>query len=160
MKRALPSETAAGVWLDQNKAYIIRLDGNHEPEMKKIKSEVESRVRIPGEGKVFARFGNAFLDDQEKKQRRQQQQRRRYFDSILKELAGVNYLFLFGPGKAKEELKKRMEKKPACAATIVAEETTDRLTKNQMIALTKKFFESDGFYELKKKLRKKKNITD
>lgn len=150
MKKVDQSYAMAGVWLDQNKAYLIFLDGKNEPELKRINSEVESRVRIPGEGKVFARFGNAFLDDQEKKQRRQQLQRRRYFDTLLKELGKTDFIFLFGPGKGKEELYNRMVKKPAFRGKVVYIETTDRLTKNQMLEKTQKFFSSKFFQKLKK----------
>ena len=68
MKKIKAPEKKAGIWIDQETAYIIRVSGETEPMLERIKSDVESRIRIRGEGKVSARFGNAFIDDQEKKQ--------------------------------------------------------------------------------------------
>jgi len=159
MKKIKPPEKKTGIWLDQETAYIIRVSGETEPMLERIKSDVESRIRIRGEGKVSARFGNAFIDDQEKKQRRQRHQRQRYFDIIIHELADIDYIYLFGPGKGKEELNNAIEKAHAFKGQVIAMETTDRLTKNQMIAKVIEFFNSDEFRDLKRKLRKELKLA-
>ncbi len=152
MKKIKSPEKKAGIWLDQETAYIIRVSGETEPILEKIKSDVESRIRIRGEGKVSARFGNAFINDQEKKQRRQRQQRQRYFKEIIQQLADIDYIYLFGPGKGKEELNNAIEKAHAFKGKVVAVETADRLTKNQMLAKATDFFSDDTLKNLKRKL--------
>jgi len=94
MKKVKPPEKKAGVWLDQETAFIVHLIGDAEPVVERLKSGVESRIRIPGEVKVSARFGQSFLDDKEKKQHRQRNQREKFFKSIIKMIHDVDYIYL------------------------------------------------------------------
>ncbi len=66
MKKLRPPVRKAGIWLDQENAYVVQMTDGEEPVVKRIKSGVESRIRIKGEGRVSARFGHTFIDDQEK----------------------------------------------------------------------------------------------
>lgn len=150
MKKKIIPEKKAGIWIDQQDAFIIRPVENNTPTIQHIRSEVESRVRIKGEGKVSARFGNAFIDDQEKKQRRQRHERKRYFDEIIDLVQNDDFIFLFGPGKGKEELNNAFEKERS--KKVIAIETTDRLTKNQMLEKTLNYFNSSDFRLAKKKM--------
>jgi len=117
-------------------------------------------VRIKGEEKVFARFGNAFINDQEKKQRRQRNERKRYFDEIISRVRDDDYIFLFGPGKGKEELKNAFEKEHGMRAKVLAFETTDRLTRNQLLEKTKKYFDSDEFRDALSNLHRKLKVVE
>ena len=152
MKKKYLPEKKTGIWIDQEEAYLIRLEEDKTSVIQHIKSEVESRIRFRGEGKVSARFGNAFFDDQEKKQRRQRHERKRYFDQIIEMVRDDNYIFLFGPGRAKEELNNAFEKEHSIKAKIILTEPSDRLTQNQMIEKTLDYFNSEGFQLSKKKM--------
>jgi hypothetical protein len=154
MKKIKPPEKKAGIWLDQENAYIIWFKGETETVFEKIKSDVESRIRNAGEGKVSARFGNAFIDDQEKKQKRQRNQRRHYFNEIIELVHDADYLFLFGPSRAKEELKNAIEEKKDFKGKIVALENADKITKNQMQEKVLDYFNGEEFKIFKKAQRK------
>jgi len=154
MKKIKSLEKKAGIWLDQENAYIIWFKGEKETLFEQIKSNVESRIRNAGEGKVSARFGNAFIDDQEKKQKRQRNQRHHYFNEIIELIHEVDYLFLFGPGKAKEELKNAIEEKKDFKGKIVAFENADKITKNQMQEKVLDYFNSDALTAFKKVQKK------
>lgn len=93
MKKLRPPEIKAGIWLDQENAFVILLAGKEEPVIKSLKSDIELRTRIKGEGKVFARFGNTFINDQEKKQNRQRNQREKFFRRITGTIAEADYIF-------------------------------------------------------------------
>ena len=155
MKKIKP-EKKAGIWLDQEKAYIISLTENSYPSIKKIRSAVESRIRVPGEDKVFTRFGHTIVDDQVKKQRRQRHQRHRYFTEIIKLIQDVNYIYLFGPSDARYELNNEIEKNHILKGRIVAIKSADRMTQEQMIHATLNFFDSEEYRNFKKNLRKQK----
>ena len=156
MKKIKLPEKKTGVWLDQETAYLIRLTEGDVPTMEKLVSDVEGHVRIPGEGKVFARFGNAFLDDQEKKQRRQRAERKHFFQEIADKVAGDDFLYVFGPGRAKFGLQNQLEKEARAKPVLVALETADRLTRNQMMEQVLRFYEEKHFAAEKKRLRKEK----
>ena len=158
MKRKYLPDKKAGIWLDQEKAYIIRIEGEGEPVLQKLKSDVEIRVRFPGEGKVFARFGNAFLDDQEKKQKRQRQQRHEFFKEIADLIHDADYIYLFGPSIAKEGLNNFIEEDHTIKGKVVAIENADRLTQNQMKVKVESFFKDEVFRNFKKRMRKEKAL--
>ena len=163
-KQKLPLRKA-GIWLDQENAYIVQFTEGEEPVVKRIKSDVESRVRIQGETKAFARFGHSFLSDQEKKQRRQRNQREKFFKELIGEIREDDFLYLFGPGKAKEGLNNAIEKDPDFRGKVVEIGPADKMTRKQIAAKTIDFFGSELFTDFKKRLRylKKKegsNITE
>lgn len=129
-----------GIWLNQEKAYMVTMKNDNPPEIQLLKSGVDSIIRFPGERKMYTRFGNAIIDDQEKKQRRQYEQRKRYFREIIKKVQKHHAVLLFGPGKAKDELFKEMAKTPGLKKKVLAVETSDRMTRNQLKAYVKKMF--------------------
>jgi hypothetical protein len=133
MKRIIKPEIKIGIWVDQQKAFIVRIEGDVEPVIEKIKSDVESRLRLAGEGKVFARFGHTFIDDQEKKQKRQRNQRHRFFREIISHIQDSDYIYLFGPGKANKELNNEIEKTSILKGKVVAIDTADKLSQKQML---------------------------
>jgi len=152
MKKKYLPEKKTSIWVDQEDAFLVRLEDKKEPVIQHIRSDVKSRVRIKGEGKVSARFGDAFIDDQEKRQRRQQHERKRYFDEIIAMVRNDDYIFLFGPGKGKEELNNAFEKEHGIKAKVISIQTTDRLTENQMVEKTLGYFNSDEFKSVRRKM--------
>ena len=156
MKKIKLPEKKAGIWLDQEKAYIITITGDSYPIIEKIRSGVESRIRIAGEDKAFSRFGHTIIDNQVKKQRRQVHQRHRYFIEIINVIQDVNYLYLFGPSDARHELNNEIEKHQLLKGRTVAIKSADRMTQGQMVHATLNFFDSEEFKSLKKNLKKQK----
>jgi hypothetical protein len=159
MKKNKPPERKAGIWLDQETAFIIHITGEEEPVIKRLKSGVESRVRYPGEVKVMARFGQAYLDDQEKKQRRQRNQREKFFKELIGLIHEDDYIYIFGPGKAKEGLNNAIEKDHSIKGKVVAIEAADKLTRNQMLQKVVTYFNDEAFRSFKKSLRKLKALN-
>lgn len=153
MKKVRPPEVKAGIWLDQENAFITLIIGKEEPRLIKIKSEVESRVRIRGEGKVFARFGNAFISDEEKKQHRQQNQRKKYFKQIINPIIAADYVYLFGPGRAKSGLQNAIEKIKGFKGKISAVLPADKMVAREAEAVTTDYFNSVAFKSFKMQLR-------
>jgi len=154
MKKIRSPEKKVGIWIDQEKALIVRIEGEGPPVLEKMKSEVESRIRIPGEGKVSARFGQSFIDDKEKKQHRQHNQREKFFKEIIKEIKNADYLYLIGPGPAKDGLYNALENDQTARIKVILTEPTDRLTQQQLIVKIESFFTGKLFIMLKKKLKK------
>ncbi len=152
MKKNRAPARNAGIWLDQEDAYIIQVTEGEEPVIKRIRSGVESRIRYKGESKDFARFGQAYLSDQEKKQRRQRNQKEQFFKDLIGEIRKDDYLYLFGPGKTKEGLNNAIEKEPDFKGKVVEIVPADRMTQNQLVAKTIGFFNGETFRAFKKRL--------
>lgn len=156
MKKIKPPEKKAGIWLDQETAYIVHIIGEEEPIIESLKSGVESRIRYPGEGKVSARFGQSFIDDQEKKQHRQRNQREKFFKQIISHIHDEDYFYLFGPGKAKEGLNNAIEKDGSIRGKVAEIETTGMMTGKQALAKAESYFHEEPFRLYKKNLKKLK----
>jgi hypothetical protein len=153
MKKTKLPEHKAGIWLDQETAYIVHLSGELIDKVEGLISDVESRVRMAGEGKVYARFGHAFLDNQEKTQHRQTNQRGKFFKAIIHRLQGVGTLYIFGPGQARSGLHRMLEKDPVLAGHTAECVPADRMNKRQAVAATLAYFKSDAYKQYKKDRR-------
>ena len=140
--KKIRSEKKIGIWLDQEKAYVITLNSSGEPSIEKFVSDVESRVRYAGEKKPFTQFGTTYSNDERRKQRRQKHERDRYFETLINAVYDADYIYLFGPGQAKEELRNTIEKDVSIRAKLIGVETAGRLTQNQMIEEVKKYYSS------------------
>ena len=133
-------EKNVGIWLDNEKAYIITLVNNNE-RVEKIESNVESRVRYNGEKKAYSRLGGMFINPQKKKTKRKKHQLKDYFDNILQKTRDANEIYIFGPADAKTNLRKTFQKEKNLKEKVKKVESSDKLTQNQMVARVKKVFE-------------------
>ena len=132
-------EKNVGIWLDNEKAYIITLvDGNENVE--KIESNVETRVRIEGETKSYSRLGGMFINPQKKKTKRKNHQLKDYFNLIIRKAKDANGIYIFGPADAKTSLKKVVQQERNLTRKLRRVDSSDRLTENQMIARVKEVF--------------------
>jgi len=156
MKKNKPPEKKVGVWIDQGNAFLVFIITDAAPLVKRIKSDVESRIRIAGETKVMARFGQAYLDDQEKKQRRQRNQREKFFKELIRLIHEEDYIYIFGPGKAREGLVNAIERDQSFRGKVVAVEASDKLTRNEMLQKVESYFNDVAFRDFKKQQRKLK----
>jgi hypothetical protein len=97
-----------GLWIDQHKTVMITME-NEKEETREIRSNVEKHVRLtgtlhPSEHKISAvsttedvnerGYGNHLLG---------------YYDGVVSMLRNADSIWIFGPGEAKVELKKRLE---------------------------------------------------
>jgi hypothetical protein len=56
-----------------------------------------------------------------------------YYDAVIASIRDVESVLIFGPGEAKGELKKRLEKNNLCGR-IIGIETVDKMTDRQIVA--------------------------
>jgi len=140
MKGKLKPERKVGVWLDERTAYIIAINDPGEPTIERIVSNVESRVRNPGGVKRYAHFGTTYSNEEGRKQRRQKHERERYFQKLIDTIHDADYIYLFGPGQAKEELNNKIEKDHSILGKSIQIVKAGRLTKNQMIEQVREYY--------------------
>lgn len=121
----------AGVWIDHREAILIFLEDEGE-RTERLGSGVEKHERIPG-----LSADDASPDDQHDRQFAGRLDK--YYDEVIKHLVATESVFIFGPGEAKGELKKRMESK-GHAGRIAATEAADRMTDPQVAAKVRTYF--------------------
>ena len=132
--------TKAGIWIDTEKAVIVLFKGKGH-EIKTVHSFIESRERVPGESKMYTRFGVQFSNFETKKENRKNHDIQKYLKTVVDEIKGTDEVVLFGPAEMKTELEKFMLKKSIQSPIIRRVETTDSMTENQIVAWVKDFYE-------------------
>jgi hypothetical protein len=113
-----------GLWIDHRKAVIVIVTDEGE-ELKKITSNMEKHVRFTG--------GTASEDGSAEDVRDRQfgNHLNSYYDEVIAVIRSAETIQIFGPGEAKGELEKRLER-AGLKAHIVAVETMDKMTDRQI----------------------------
>ncbi|MEP7338812.1 MAG: hypothetical protein ABI977_13835 [Acidobacteriota bacterium] len=127
-------KSGVGLWIDHRQAVIVTIAGQGE-EVRHIESNVEKPVLFSGGSPGQAPDGPA--EDQQ--DRRYAGQLSKYYDEVAAFLGDAKSILLFGPGEAKIEFEKHLEKK-GFGKCIVATETVDKITGPQIAAKVRQHF--------------------
>lgn len=135
-------EKLFGLWVDHEKAIIVSLiDGSHK--VTHVESDIEGRFRLKGGSRSNTPYGIQSATSESKRDFRYSKHLNIYFQHIIDLLKEAKHIFIFGPGEAKIELKKEIEKNNVFLDKISDIETTDKLTEPQIVAKVKKYFEKE-----------------
>jgi len=133
-------KTNAGVWIDHREAVVVALTETGE-EITRIQSSVEKQLRRAGEPADGA-FEARQVPADDSRQREYTGDLSRYYDEIISHLREAGSILVFGPGEAKGELKKRLEKHPPDSRKVELE-TAERMSEPQLVALVRHHFHRD-----------------
>lgn len=129
-----------GVWIDHHKAVLVRLTSDGEEI-----SQIDSRVEKPfsssaGSGADVAEHPQNHLSES-KQERKYTSQLNGFYDEVLKALHDADPVLILGPGEAKGEFQKRLQKNHF-PAHVVEFATADKMTDPQLAAKVRKQFEA------------------
>ena len=114
-------KTTAGLWIDHKKAVIAFVVGK-ETEVKLISSNIEKHHRQSG-----------VSTPADIRQRELTEHLNVYYDEVVSCIREAKSILIFGPGEAKGELKKRLEK-DNLGGHIIGVEPADKMTDPQIVA--------------------------
>ena len=119
-----------GLWIDHRKAVIVSVTDKGE-ETILIISDMEKHVRYSG----------AAQEDSAEDQRdaRFTGHLNKYYDRVISCVRDAESILIFGPGEAKVELEKRLEKE-SLGERVVGIETVDKMTDRQIAARVRQQF--------------------
>jgi hypothetical protein len=127
-----------GVWVDHRHAVIVSLaEGGAKTTT--IKSNVEKHARAAGDPTLKGPFKARMVPADDKHEREFDEHIKRYYDKIIEVICSAGAIYVFGPGEAKNELKKQLEKNKL-GSIIVGCETADKMTDNEVLAKVCKFY--------------------
>ena len=135
-------ENLFGLWVDHEKAIIVSLTGESHKVIH-LESDVEGHFRLKGGSRSNTPWGIQGATSESKRELRYSKHLNIYFQNIMDLLKDAKQIFIFGPGEAKYELKKTIEKNNIFLGKISDIETTDKLTEPQIVAKVKKYFEKE-----------------
>jgi len=129
-KRRIPVNMHVGVWIDHHKDVMVIVTNRGE-EMHEIPSNIEKSTR----GKEGTGSGDGSTQDM--RDRKFWTRLNRYYDSIIAVLRGADTILIFGPGEAKEELARRLER-AGLKERVLAVETVEKMSDRQIAAKVRK----------------------
>jgi hypothetical protein len=137
-----------GIWMNTDKAVLVRLLNGKEDEIQTIESEIETRSHNPREEKPGSRTGTVLLDVDKKKTQRKNKQLHDFFEKVIHSIQPeTGEIYIFGPANTKKHFEKELKKHPKHGLKTVEVESADKMTKPQMIAKVKQYFHNNGNYK-------------
>jgi stalled ribosome rescue protein Dom34 len=121
-------QKTCGLWIDHKKAVVVFVAGR-DTEIKLISSDIEKHHRQSGVATP--------ADDI--RQRELTGHLNRFYDEVIDCIRDTDSILLLGPGEAKGELSKRLEK-DNLSRRIVGIKTSDKMTDKQIVALVRGHF--------------------
>ena len=122
-----------GLWVDHRQAVIVTLTDSGE-QITRIRSDAEKQIRFAGGSRK-----DGLQTTESIRGKKLDSRLAKYFDDILVHVRDAEMIQIFGPGDAKNELAKHLEKE-GLKERIVAIETMDNMTDNQISAKVRERF--------------------
>ena len=121
-----------GFWIDQHKTVMVTLEDEKE-ETREIRSNVEKHLRLSAGLQAKKPNVPAKLHAEDVSDRKVATHLNGYFDGVVSMLRSADSIWIFGPGKAKIELKKRLQHEDL-DVRFVGIETVNKMTVHQIAA--------------------------
>src|SRR5512137_384066 len=128
----------AGLWIDHKKAIVVKVTDQGE-EVTVTVSGVERQLRRGGDSPLKGSYESQRVPADDRRQSSHTAHLNSYYDAVIAVLGDAESILIFGPGEAKGELKKRLER-DKLGRRIVAMETVDRMTNRQVAARVRQHF--------------------
>jgi len=121
-----------GLWIDHHKTVMVTMINDKE-ETREIRSNVEKHVNLSPVSLAKTPNVSAMSTAEDVMDRRYRNHLSGYYDGVVSMLRNADSIWIFGPGEAKVELKKRLERNEL-GERIVSVESVDKMTDRQIAA--------------------------
>jgi hypothetical protein len=138
-REVMRMKSQGGLWIDHAKAVLV-VPVSRGEKVHVIYSGVEKQGGRSEGLRSTEPFEALQVPADDSRQRRLTGQLNGYYEAVATALRQTEEVLIFGPGEAKLELKKRLEK-DGLGGRVAAVETTDYLTDHQIIAKVREFFQ-------------------
>ena len=128
-----------GLWLDHNKAVIVSISNTGE-ERKRITSGMEHYVH-------FSSNGTGDSSAKDARDPRFLNHLSEYYDKVIAHIGDAMSIQIFGPGKAKYELQKRLESE-GMSDNIVSVDDAESLTDRQVAKRVRERFPARAYFDI------------
>lgn len=130
-----------GIWIDHKEAILVSVEKGGQTTTERIESHAESHFGRLGEVKAEdTPVAPSVSKKEQKADERHNHQLHNFYQMVIKKAGKADNIFIFGPGEAKFELAKEIEKIKGRHSKIAAVKASDKLTESQIVAKAKSFF--------------------
>jgi hypothetical protein len=130
--------TKVGLWIDHRKAIIVTVTDKGE-EVRLLISAIEKHLQRSGDSPLKGFYESQKVPADDRRQRTLTGQLNIYYAAVMACIGDAESILIFGPGEAKGELKKRLERSNR-GGRIAEVETVDRMTGPQIAAKVRQRF--------------------
>jgi len=142
-KMQMKMKTLAGLWIDHREAVVVLVSEKGQ-ETRRIKSHVEKQLRRSGRSPSKAPFEPQIVPADDSRERGYKGHLANFYDEVISFLRPAKTILLFGPGEAKSELRKRIER-DKLDLRITRFETSDKMTEGEISQKVRRhYFPSDA----------------
>jgi hypothetical protein len=127
-----------GIWIDHRKAIVVAITEQGE-KIEEIVSGVEKQLQRGGDRPLDGGYEAVQVPADDRRQRDFTKHLNIYYAAVITAIRDAEYILIFGPGEAKGELKKQLEKNHL-GGQIVDIETVDKMTNPQIAAKVRAYF--------------------
>ncbi len=130
--------TRVDLWIDHRKAIVVSVT-EKGGEMGLIISKVEKQLRRSGNSPLKGHYESQQVPGSDSRQKAFTGHLNIYYNAVIASSRDSEFVLIFGPGGAKGELKKRLERSNL-GRRIVGVETVDKMTGRQIAAKVRRHF--------------------
>lgn len=130
-----------GLWIDHRKALIVFVSDNKEKTMM-IESNVEKHGGRSDGVRSNTPYESQLVPADDSREKSFTGHLTGYYDEVISCIRDQDSILIFGPGEAKGELKKRIEKL-GLGERIVGIETIDKLTDRQIAEKVRNYYKNE-----------------
>jgi hypothetical protein len=128
----------AGVWIDHHRAVLL-LIADKEETLHHIMSDADKAADpAVGQRASHSYTRNDFVAE-DKRERKAESHLNKYYDEVIAGLQNADSIWILGPGEAKGELKKRIERKKL-KGHIAGVKTVDKISDCEITEHVRKLF--------------------
>ena len=131
-------KTKAGLWIDHRRAVVVVVTDMGE-DIKQIMSNAEKQLRRTGSTPLQGNFDPQHVPSDDSRQRIFTAELNSFYDEVIACISDAETILIFGPGVAKDELKKRLDGKNL-GDRVAGIETVDNMTDPQIAAKVRSYF--------------------
>lgn len=135
-------ELKIGLWLDNRKAVIVSISGKKE-KIISINSNVEEYHKDLKGCKIKNKYGSKDFTAYDIVEKDMEEHLKKYFNKIISQIKNADIILIFGPGKAKQELSKYIEKYKFMSRKIEVV-TSAKMSDNEILSKVRQYYETDG----------------
>jgi len=128
-----------GLWIDHTKAVMVTME-NEKEETREIRSNVAKHMSLSPGAQARTPNLSAMSTAEDVVDRRYGNHLNGYYEGVVTMLRNADSIWIFGPGEAKDELKKRLERNEL-GGRIVSVETVDKMTDRQIAAKVRQHYQ-------------------
>ncbi len=127
-----------GVWIDHREAIVVFLDTDSDRPLH-VASHVVKHLSRGGDSPLKGSFEARQVPPDDRRQMALTGELDAYYDQVISAVGNLDALLILGPGEAKGEFKKRLDRHKL-GARVVEVQTADKMTEPQLAAKVREYF--------------------